>query len=461
MATILSETKSVCPVCLCIIPAFRVAEGENIYLEKSCPQHGAYRTLIWQGRQLYMDWTGNSAAPKERLSQPRSGAKNGCPYDCGLCPEHENDTCVVLVEVTNRCNLSCPICFASSDKNPDQAYQPDLRTIRGMFQTLVRTAGHPPLQLSGGEPTLRDDLPDIVALGVEFGLPHIQVNTNGIRIAGDRAYLSTLKQAGLSAVYLQWDGMDNEVYRRIRGADLIDIKRQALDNCAELGIGVILVPTLVPGVNDHQIGSIIRFAKEQVPVVKGVHFQPVGHLGRYPGTPQDGDHLTIPMVLELIGKQTEGEVSRHSFAPSKCENPICSFSGFFVLGQDGRLVPATAFKPAGEGCCGSGRRSATERSREYLTRNWRYREQPPVSGGDCNCCSGSWADFYQRASTHYLCISGMAFQDAWDFDIERIKRCCIHVLNEAGKLIPFCANYLTSVRGKRLYPPIYSQSGAG
>ncbi len=453
MMEVMSATQSVCPVCLKVVSARCVAEGEKIYIEKSCPQHGPYRTLVWEGKKFYVDWTINNKPGSKLFQSPQTSISRGCPYDCGLCPEHQRDSCTVVVEVTNRCNIKCPICFASSDGSPLPVYEPDLETIGHIYEKLVRAAGGDvPVQLSGGEPTTRNDLPEIIAMGKEYGFPHLQVNTNGVRLGQDRAYLQRLKDAGLNAVYLQWDGVDDEVYQQIRGANLLEIKLRALENCAQLGIGVILVPTLVPGINTHQIGAIIQFAKSRMPIVKGVHFQPVSYFGRYPSAPKDDDRITIPRLFELIEQQTDGEVRKANFAPMKgCEHPTCSFSGFFVLGEDGKLLSTTTFKPIEDSSCYDSGPTPSQRARKYVASRWQYHEPAQEDSCSCKCGTGSWIEFYKRASSQSLCISGMAFQDAWNVDIERLKRCCIHVFTEGGRLIPLCAYYLTSTDGERLY----------
>ena len=308
----------------------------------------------------------------------------------------------------------------------------------------MSVAGQIPVQLSGGEPTLRDDLSDIIALGSRMGFTHIQVNTNGIRIGRDQDYLARLKDAGLSVIFLQWDGVDDGVFRRIRGADLLDIKRRALDHCAELHVGVILVPTLVPGVNTHQLGDIIRFAKARIPAVKGVHFQPISYFGRYPRNPTDENRITLPQVLECIETQTAGEIKRSDFLSSAPR--YCSFSGFFVLSDSGRLVGTAASGRTEEtaDCCAP---SPAERTRKYIDVRWRYVEQQTETR--CSC-TDSWLPLFERARSHYLSISGMAFQDVWNIDLDRLKRCCVHVATSDGWLVPLCARYLTSESGQRI-----------
>jgi uncharacterized radical SAM superfamily Fe-S cluster-containing enzyme len=184
-----------------------------------------------------------------------------------------------------------------------------------MLGAIRDRAGNCPIQISGGEPSLRNDLPSIVALAQKIGFDHIQVNTNGIRLARDPDFGQALKDAGVTDFFLQFDGVGDAIHRRIRGAALASSKLQAVKRCSQLKIGVILVPTLVRDVNDHQIGDIIRFAKEWMPTVKGVHFQPMAFLGRYPGSPRNPDRILIPEILEAIEKQTGGELSAENFIP--------------------------------------------------------------------------------------------------------------------------------------------------
>ena len=186
----------------------------------------------------------------------------------------------MLLEVTQRCDLGCPICFASA--GVDAPSDPDLSEIRLWYETMLRAGGPYNVQLSGGEPCQRDDLPEIIRLGRDLGFSYFQLNTNGLRLAADLPYLQALKDAGLSVVYLQFDGTDDAIYRTIRGRDLLTLKETAIRNCEQLEIGVVLVPTVVPGVNAGDLGAIIRFALDHYPTVRAVHLQPVAYFGRYP-----------------------------------------------------------------------------------------------------------------------------------------------------------------------------------
>ena len=256
---LLSNTESVCPECLCRISAVMFAVGHDVYMERSCPDHGKFIATIWRGEPSYTPWTRTKIPCYP--SAPASEIEKGCPFDCGLCPEHRQQTCTALLEITNRCNLKCPYCFADSGK--DHSIDPEMEVIRSWYDSLL-ASGHPcNIQLSGGEPTVRDDLPRIIAMGRSMGFRFIQLNTNGIRLASDPSYVAKLKEAGLASVFLQFDGTEDEIYRVIRGRNLFETKMQAIHNCEQRELGVILVPTLVPKVNINNIGNIIRFAIEK------------------------------------------------------------------------------------------------------------------------------------------------------------------------------------------------------
>jgi uncharacterized radical SAM superfamily Fe-S cluster-containing enzyme len=376
--------------------------------------------------------------------------KKGCPLDCGLCAEHRQHTCTALIEVTRQCDLRCAFCFADAGNSPVD--DPTLEELKEQFDRLFATAGPCNVQLSGGEPTLRDELPEIVALGRSRGFSFIQINTNGLRLAKDPYYVESLKEAGLASVFLQFDGMEDAVYRKLRGRELLGEKRLAIEHCAEHGIGVVLVPTLVPGVNTDQIGAIIEFALQELPSVRGVHFQPVSYFGRYPSPPGDEDRITIPEIITEIEIQTGGKIRAGHFEPPGCENALCSFHGNFVQLADGALRPLTQIQPIDCCCKPILAAEGAAKARRFVTQFW----SRPVEMQAPSICEkvqslGAWDDFLIRARTHSLCISGMAFQDAWNLDLDRLKDCCIHVVHPDGRLIPFCAYNVTDSQGRSHY----------
>jgi 7,8-dihydro-6-hydroxymethylpterin dimethyltransferase len=471
MSEIISVTESVCPECLNRISAMRVQYGEDVYLEKECPAHGHFKTIIWRGTPAFSGWV----RPKTPTypENPFTEVRLGCPFDCGLCPEHEQQSCCVLLEVTQRCDLHCPVCFADAAHTPKKSVQgasnppPDLThdEIRAWYQRLLEAGGPFNIQLSGGEPCVRDDLPEIIRIGRSYGFTFFQLNTNGLRIARDVAYLTELKEAGLSTVFLQFDGTEDAIYRKIRGRNLLEKKITVIENCARLDIGVVLVPTLVPSVNTDNIGNILKLALAHMPVVRGVHFQPVSYFGRYPEAPTDEMRITIPEVIRAIETQTEGLIPVSTLCPPGGENALCSFHGNYVLMPDGALKPLTRHK--GEACCQPvPAAEGAIRSREFVAEHWAS-PAPPRAGTGTNSLTdlpvfngssfGEWDVFLERKRTHTFCVSGMAFQDAWTLDLERLRDCYIHTASPDGRLVPFCAYNLTNREGQALYRGVTSK----
>ena len=258
--------------------------------------------------------------------------------DCGLCPDHGLPTCCALLEVTQRCDDCCRFCFADSG---GIANDPSKEVLEGRLRMLLAGEQSCNLQLSGGEPTVRDDLPEITAMARSMGFQFIQLNTNGLRLARDLPYLKKLKAEGISCVFLQFDGTEDEIYRKIRGRALLSEKLKAIEHCAACDLGVVLVPTLIPGINVHNAGAIVRFALQRLPAVRGVHFQPVSYFGRYPEPPTNWDRITIPEIIRAVCEQTGGAVKEESFKAASSENPYCSFHANFILMPEGELVPVT------------------------------------------------------------------------------------------------------------------------
>jgi uncharacterized radical SAM superfamily Fe-S cluster-containing enzyme len=445
-ASILSTTESVCPECLARIPAQRVQRGDDVYLHKACPQHGAFEAILWRGQPAYTDWV----RPKipAHPAQPFTPIERGCPFDCGLCADHRQHTCTALLEVTQRCNLRCPFCFADAGRNitPD----PDLRTIEHWYRRLLDAGGPYNIQLSGGEPTMRDDLPDIVALGKSLGFGFIQLNTNGLRLAHDVEYTQRLKQAGLSSVFLQFDGPHDAIFTALRGAALLDRKRAAIERCADNDLGVVLVPTLVPGINTGAIGRTIDFALQYFPTVRGVHFQPVSYFGRFPTPPADADRITLPEIMHAIEEQTHGRIKVENFTTSGCENALCSLHGNFVVMPDGQLRPWT--QSTASACCTPQPAAiGAAKTRDFVAQYWSSTANVVSLDSIGASPFGEWDVFLARTKTHTFCISGMAFQDAWNLDLDRLRDCCIHTVSPDGRIIPFCAYNLTDQSGRSLY----------
>lgn len=445
MANKIGETDALCPVCLKTIHADKVEEGDDVFIVKNCPDHGDWKVKIWSGAENYKYLYEFAAVPKTPKKRA-VGEIRDCPQECGLCERHLQHSCLVVAEVTNRCNLNCPICFATAN-GCGYDFHPDMETIRGMFKTIVEYVNSPRcVQLSGGEPTIRDDLPEIVKMAKDMGIEHIEVNTNAVRISKDIEYLKDLRDAGVDDFYMQFDGTDDEIYMKTRGKPLFDVKKKAIENCKEVGgIGITLVVTVSPDINLDSVGEIIKFATENVPVVKGVHFQPIAHFGRYPVEPKDENRVLLPDLVKAIEKQTKGMLRADNFMPTSCSNVHCDLKSLSVVLPDGSLFPLTTMS------LGPPKKTENiaDKTRTEVSQYWRVIED--TMDGDKGTEDNSWRSFVKRAKTHYLTVSAMAFQDAWTGETERWERCCIHVVTLDGKLIPFCLFNVTSKDGTTLY----------
>lgn len=429
MESVLFNSWSLCPVCLKRVAARRVERGGEVYQEKECPEHGAFKTPLWRGYYDYTGWVGEADVPFEE--------EPACPDNCGLCSDHLQKTCCTLLHVTDQCNLACPYCLA--DQHNDRV-NPSLNELRESLAGFV-IRDKTLVQLSGGEPTTRDDLPEIVAAAKEAGAKYVQLNTNGIRLGEDKEYLKRLVEAGLSFVFMQFDGVDDEVNIRLRGMPLLKVKQQAIENCAGFNLGVTLVSMLVRGVTLERIGQLICYGAENSPAVRGIHLQPLSWFGRTASLPDPADRITMDEVLYQIEKQTAGMVKKENLSPSCCDHPLCKFHGDFVIDNNNLLIPLSTKKMGADAVCSP--QTASDRNREFIARRWQ-RSRP-----DLNYAGSEQKDmqdmdyFLYRVKNNGFTITSMMFQDAGNIDFARLRKCGFHVYDQ-GRLIPFCSYYLTS-----------------
>ena len=494
-------TTSLCPHCLRRLPASVVRRGDEVWLERTCPEHGEVRALVWRGPPDYDEWRRAGSGPS--CCDPAENPD--CPTACGLCAGHARQTCCVLLEVTDRCDLECPTCFASA--RHEAPADPSLDEIGRWFRRLRARAPGCNVQLSGGEPTVRDDLPQVIALGRSLGIGFLQLNTNGLRLASEPGYAETLAAAGLQTVFLQFDGVDDAAHRALRGRPLAALKERAVEHCARAGLGVVLVPTVVRGVNLEELGRILDFALERLPAVRGIHLQPLALLGRYPDAQAAGEgRVTLPEVMRELAAQSAGRIALDDLAPGDCEHALCSFSREYLRTADGALValgresreprePGGA--TAGCGCATAPAAPSPKALRPtdkaaHVARRWSAPassccdtaaapaasccDKPETPARSCcakpetpvtsccdtaaapaaSCCDGAetpadqWDDILRQVHANTFSVSAMAFQDAWTIDLERLRHCYLHVLTADGRFVPFCAYNLTGADGRTL-----------
>jgi uncharacterized radical SAM superfamily Fe-S cluster-containing enzyme len=460
----IKNTKSICPECLKALDATIFEDDGKVFIKKECPEHGAFQELYWSDYDQYMR-AEKFRCDGDGLENPRTKTVNGCPYDCGICPEHKSHTALAIIDVTNRCNLKCPVCFANASA-AGYVYEPTAEQITGMLENLHASKPVPAtaLQFSGGEPTIRNELFDFIRKAKEIGFKHVEVNTNGVRIAQDPEYAKKLKAAGASTIYLQFDGLTPEVYKFIRGLDLLETKMKAIENLREAGYdSIVLVVTLVKGVNDQQLGDIVNFAAKNFDVIRCVNVQPVSLCGRLPQQEREKMRITIPDFMRLIEEQTKGDVKVSDFYPVPVVVPVSKAVGAlkgkryveftahphcgvatFLFVENGKITPVTryaniekfsgalkkVYADAMKGSknkaklrlIGSSRHMKFSFLRKYVLR--------VLIEGDYQ----SLGDFARQA----VLLSAMHFMDPYNFDLERVQRCVIHYAVPDGRIIPFC-----------------------
>jgi len=459
------KTQSICPVCRKTLEAYYVEEDGKVYLRKTCKEHGEFESFIADLKSDFVEWSANKVInipPKRALT--KGSTEDECPLHCGTCEKHLQTACCVLIDVTDRCNQHCPYCFAKAEA--DLANEPSLEEIERKYDVLLELGEERPfnIQLSGGEPTVREDLPEIIRLGRRKGFDYIQINTNGRKLAADEGYAKLLKSAGATVIYLQFDGTDDEVYKILRGEPLLEIKKQAIENCRKAGLPVTLVPTIVKNINLDQIGSMMEFLLDHVDVVKGIHFQPVSFFGRYPeeqksdgGKRKDYENrVTMFDIMHAIEIQTDGKMKYEDFCTLTSGHPLCCFYSTYQKQRDGSIRSLISEKTRSEGvsCCDSATPlEIIKRDRDYVLNKWDLPEknsccdEKPHSSCCCekpqtSCCEPGVMDFdrfLQELKSSMFTVSGMAFQDISNLDAERLKRCRVQVLSEDDRLIPFCA----------------------
>lgn len=451
------ETRSVCPVCLRSLPAVLVQKDDSVFLERVCPEHGKFSGLIWKGEPFLSSWQ----RPKSRAAgvKRETESRQGCPHDCGRCPEHGQYACTVLFEITQACNLHCPVCFAAAGKKPGTF--PPLSLLKEQLAWISEHAGSVVLQISGGEPTLHPDLPELARAGRAL-FPAVQLNTNGLLLAEKPDLAHALAEAGVSWVFLQFDGTNDTIFRALRGRPLLDAKLAAVENCKRAGLSVVLVPTVAAGINDDDLGNILRLALSFAPAVRGIHLQPMTRSGRndLPG----GAPLTLPEILQKICSQSGGLIQPEHASPPGCEHERCSFHCRYRLTPSGSLVPLRGEAPccqtpvdAPASCCpdrphGQDDLGGAGRAIDVILKAW----QGP---GDTNPPREEPVDafdaFIAESRNRTFSVTCMAFQEAMTLDLERLQGCCVHIFRPPGRLVPFCACNLTALDGT----PLHRQAG--
>jgi uncharacterized radical SAM superfamily Fe-S cluster-containing enzyme len=453
--TFLGTTRSLCPHCRRVVDAKIVTRNGRVYFRKHCPEHGLVEDFVCSDIAYY---DRHEFSQPARLPQHYGTERDrGCPLDCGLCPDHEQHTCIALIEVTSSCNLKCPLCFAESGPGGTHI---DFEIYTRMVDRYVYLEGIPDvLQISGGEPTIHPDIVRMVRYAYETPIQQVMINTNGIRLAKDPALVDALApMRDKFEVYLQFDGLEEPTYTKLRGERLLDVKLAALDVLRRHDIRCTLVCTVEHNTNLQEVGAVVKFGLERREV-RGISFHLATYCGRHVDPGDLERRVTMPDLVKAIVAQTDGIVAESDFYPLPCAHPNCHMMSYLYRGGPNvvpisRLIDVTKhldlvansiiYTPA--------------RARLLVSK---YLD----SAGGCGCgpdgCSPAdpaLNEFLVKAlaekltGTEVFRITTTAFLDAHTFDTRRVMKCCLAHLLPSGHMVPFCA-YNTLYRDGRLKLP--------
>jgi uncharacterized radical SAM superfamily Fe-S cluster-containing enzyme len=448
-------------------------------MEKACPKHGEFRDTVYSDVRMYLKMEQWSFGDNRGLMNPAVRDASNCPTDCGLCSMHTSHTGLANLDLTNRCNLTCPVCFANANA-AGYLYEPDFECVRRMLQALrdEKPVAGRIVQFSGGEPTIYPRFFDALRLAKEMGFSHIQIATNGIKFQS-LEFAQQAKEAGLHTLYLQFDGVSDDVYLRTRGEALWAKKLKCIENVRKAGLKIVFVPTIVKGLNDHQIGDILRTALENIDCLSGISFQPVAFTGRIARHELEAKRFTLSDFAHAVHEQTGICNPYDDWFPLSCVTPFskllsalrgemtthlschphCSLGTYLFVDQNRKAVPVTRFVDVGpmlQEMDLLARKADKARVKFFskvktwnLMRKFFHEDRAPEGltfNKFLQTLQGMTDKKYGRGDSEAqgftyktLMVAGMHFMDSYNYDVERVKRCVIHYAAPNGLIYPFCA----------------------
>lgn len=454
-------TRSLCPHCRRVVDAKIIVRDRRVYFRKHCPDHGVIEEFVCSDVAYFDRHDFDQPARLPRTFGTRSD--QGCPLDCGLCPEHEQHTCVALVEITSGCNLECPMCFAESGPGGKHI---DFATFQRMVDRYVQLEGVADvLQISGGEPTIHPELVRMVRYACDQPIAAVMINTNGIRLARDPRLVEELAELGdRLEIYLQFDGFDARTHRALRGEELLETKLAALDTLERHELRCTLVTTVEHNINMHEIGRIVQFGLER-PHVRGVSFQLATYCGRHVDPLDLERRATMPDVVKAIVNQAPGLLAESDFYPLPCAHPNCHMMAYLYRGGASpvpisRIIDvekhmdlianSVIYTPA--------------RARQLVASHLEQAGGCGCGPNGCGPADPSLDEFVVKALAEKLSgaevfrLTLTAFLDAHTFDVRRAMKCCLAHLLPSGHMVPFCV-YNTLYRdGHLTLPPLAEEA---
>jgi tetraether lipid synthase len=470
--------ETLCPECACLILGRSYEKAGAVWMEKTCPEHGYFRDKVSSDARLYLLCEERSFQDEQGVETPEAEAVVACPTDCGLCGQHMSTSCLGQVDLSNRCNLTCPVCFASANQ-AGYLSEPTFEMVVGMLRALRRQRPVPAtaVQFTGGEPTLHPEFFRILSAARDLGFTHVQCASNGLTLA-EPGFAERAAAAGLQTVYLQFDGVDDTIYRRLRGAPLLESKGLAIEACRRAGIRICLVPTIVKGVNDDQVGPIFRFAVQNSDVVNAIAYQPVSFSGRIARHELDAKRYTLGDLAAAIAAETGADV-HEDFFPASFVTPVsrflqvlegkpkirpschadCGLGTYFFLTPEGETIPIPRMFDLMRLFSGLNRlageieaRGPDARATRWdlaragwlflRTYRWRNRRRSITPLGFVRALRSMTDKTYGRGegarkAYRTLMTGGMHFMDRYNYDTERVRRCVIQYSTPEG-IYPFC-----------------------
>ncbi len=430
---------SICPVCYRKVEGKILLDDDGVWMQKRCSSHGSFKVLVADDVDYYRMAREVFVKTPAMPAQYNTKVDYGCPYDCGVCGDHEQHGCLCIIEVTDRCNLTCPVCYASSGTHRQSSR--DLATIEKMLDAVVANEVEPDVvQISGGEPTIHPDFFAILDATFARPIKHVMVNTNGIRLANDRAFAERLAtyRPGFE-IYLQFDSFERDVLMELRGADLRAVHEKAVAVCNELDISCTLVCTVKKGLNDNELGRIVEWGLTQ-PSVRGVTLQPVQHAGRADGYDPATNRLTLTEVRRRLLEQTS-TFTPDDVLPVPCHPDAIAMA--YALKTTNGAIALTSMLP--HDVLVDGARNTITYEREPAVKNALFdmlsTAHGPESGAESLrqllCCLPRVQTPAEFGYRDLFRVIIMAFSDAWDLDIRSVKKSCVLIAQPDGRLIPF------------------------
>ncbi len=465
--------QSICPECNASISAVILEKNNKIWMEKECEEHGKFKDLIYSDAKLYKKM--QSYTFEDMPIKTTKKFNNSCNLNCGICNQHKSFACMTNIDLTNKCNLNCPICFANANKK-GYVYELTIGQVRECLENIKKT-NYPQktytVQFSGGEPTIHPQFLEILKIAKDLGFVHIQIASNGIMIANSLEFAKKCKQNGLYTVYLQFDGTDDKLYKKTRGVPLFELKKKVIENARIAGLKVVLVPTIVKTVNDNQIGNIFNFAVENSDVISGISFQPVSFCGRINEKKRLKQRFTLSDLALELEKQTKIFSAYEEFYPLSITQPFSKFYsllkgyqtvnischpdcgiGTYVLvhKKTKEVIPLTKILDIPKFMSELNELTESKYDKKikllliikflYLIRKNLIEENLPRGMTARKLLKGIFDAIKQskiKTDYNFMIVAGMHFQDKYNFNLDRVKRCVIHYAAPNGMIYPFCA----------------------